>query len=106
MWRATTASDTKVCAEERTRRVEMPLSYLAQQFVFTPTMNTSMQLVNQALFESGLHNGRDVIAHTQQVLGECEALFGEQFPTLQNLFSFLYKNVIQNSNAKLILPFT
>lgn len=69
-------------------------------------MNTSMQLINQALFESDLRNGRNVIAYTRQVLAECEALFGEQFPTLQSLFSFLYKNVIQNSSAKFILPFT
>ena len=40
-------------------------------------MNTSMALINQALFESGLCTGEDIVAYTLRVLSECEAMFEE-----------------------------
>ena len=40
-------------------------------------MNTSMALINQALFENGLRTGEDIVAYTMRVLSECEAMFGE-----------------------------
>lgn len=40
------------------------------------------------------------------MLSECGSIFRENFANVYSLFGFLYRNVIQYSCAKLILPFT